>query len=177
MKRDAPDRQWKCFGGVWIASILLVAQYILAFFVLKLPGWRPLQWMGWIVWGISMIFGIAPIFILRQKGGVAKGKSYVETTRLVDTSLYAIVRHPQYMGGILFSLALMLLAQHWLVIFLGFISITLIYLDIRAADQEGLAKFDQAYRDYMQRVPRANILVGVVRLIKSKTSKVYTKEM
>jgi len=49
---------------------------------------------------------------------VSKGKSYVGTTRLVDTSLYAIVRHPQYLGGILFNLMLMLLAQHWLVILL-----------------------------------------------------------
>jgi len=114
----ANDEKWKFSGAIFFASILIIAQYILAFFVYKLPGIQALQWIGWVIWVPSLIFGVAPIFILRRSGGVAKGKSYVETTRLVDTSLYAIVRHPQYLGGILFNLMLMLLAQHWLVILL-----------------------------------------------------------
>jgi protein-S-isoprenylcysteine O-methyltransferase Ste14 len=85
---------WKAPGGILFASLLLVTQYILAFFVFKLPGWTPLQWVGWVVWAISFVFGEAPIFIFRQRRGVAKGNSFVKTTRLVDTSLYAIVRHP-----------------------------------------------------------------------------------
>jgi protein-S-isoprenylcysteine O-methyltransferase Ste14 len=81
-------------GAIIIASILIVAQYVLAFFVFKLPGLKALQWAGWGVWVLSLIFGVAPIFILRRYGGVAKGESYIKTSRLVDTSLYAIVRHP-----------------------------------------------------------------------------------
>lgn len=161
-------KKWKFSAGITITSILIVVQYILAFFIFKLPGWKPLQWVGWVVWVISLIFGFAPIFILRQKGGVAKGKSYVETTRLVDTSLYAIARHPQYLAGILFSLALMLLAQHWLVILLGIIPVFLLYLDIQEADREGIEKFGDEYRQYMQRVPQMNFLLGIFRLIQSK---------
>jgi protein-S-isoprenylcysteine O-methyltransferase Ste14 len=157
-------------GAIVIASLLLVTQYILAFFVYKLPGLRTLQWLGWAIWLLSLIFGIGPIFILRHKGGVAKGKSYVETTRLVDTSLYAIVRHPQYLGGILFNLALMLLAQHWLVILFGFVSAILIWLEIQAADQDCLEKFGEAYRDYKSRVPQINIPLGLIRLVKKKRS-------
>lgn len=157
-------------GAIVIASILLVTQYILAFFVYKLPGLRTLQWLGWAIWLLSLIFGIAPIFILRHRGGVAKGKSYIATTRLVDTSLYAIVRHPQYLGGILFNLALMLLAQHWLVILLGFVSAILIWLDIQAADDDGLKKFGEEYQNYMNRVPQINIPLGFIRLLKKKRS-------
>jgi protein-S-isoprenylcysteine O-methyltransferase Ste14 len=161
-------KTWKNFGAITIASMLIIAQYILAFFVYKLPGMPALQWLGWGIWGISLIFGIAPIFILRRKGGVAKGNSYVETTRLVDTNLYAIVRHPQYLGGILFSLALMLLAQHWLVILLGIVSMVLLYMDIQAADAEGIEKFGEEYRHYMQRVPQVNFLLGIWRFIRAK---------
>jgi protein-S-isoprenylcysteine O-methyltransferase Ste14 len=162
----------KIAGAIIVASILIIAQYILAFFVFKLPGIKALQWAGWIIWVLSVIFGIGPIFILRRKGGVGNGKSYVETTRLVDSSLYAVIRHPQYLSGILFSLALMLLAQHWLVILLGAISTILIYLDIQVADQEGIEKFGEAYRQYMQRVPQVNFLLGVVRLIQAKRASV-----
>lgn len=159
-------KTWKFPGTIIIASILIVAQYILAFFVFKLPGLRALQWIGWGVWALSLVFGIGPIFIFRQKGDVEKGMSYVHTTRLVDTSLYAIVRHPQYLAGMLINLAMMLLAQHWLVISLGIVSMGLLYLDMWAADQEGVEKFGDEYRRYMQKVPRANFLLGLFRLIR-----------
>jgi protein-S-isoprenylcysteine O-methyltransferase Ste14 len=138
-------RRWKSPGGIVFASIFIVTQYILAFFVYHMPGWKLLHWIGWSIWAISLVFGLAPIFILRQRGGVARGKSYVKTTRLVDTSLYAIVRHPQYLACILLNLAFILLAQHWLVILLGVISAVLIYLDIQAADREGIEKFGEDY--------------------------------
>ena len=159
---------WRCSGAILGASILIVAQYVLAFFVFKLPGLKALQWVGWGVWVLSLIFGIGPILIFYKYGGVERGKSYVQTTKLVDTSLYAIVRHPQYLAGVLFNLALMLLAQHWFVILIGIVSMGLLYLEIRAADQEGLDKFGEEYRCYMQRVPRANFLLGLFRLIRQK---------
>lgn len=161
-------QSWRCSGAILGASILIVAQYVLAFFVFKLPGLRALQWVGWGIWVLSLIFGIGPILIFRKYGGVERGKSYVQTTKLVDTSLYAIVRHPQYLAGVLFNLALMLLAQHWLVILIGIVSLGLLYLEIQAADQEGLDKFGDEYRCYMQRVPRANFLLGLFRLIRQK---------
>ena len=126
-----------------------------------------LQWIGWGIWVLSAVFGIAPIFILRRRGGVAKGKSYVETTHLVDTSLYAIVRHPQYLAGILFNVSMMLLAQNWVVILLGTISAALLYIDIQSADREGIKKFSDEYRRYMQRVPQVNFILGGVRLMRS----------
>jgi protein-S-isoprenylcysteine O-methyltransferase Ste14 len=149
-----------------VASILLITQYILAFFVFKLPGWRPLHWLGWLALLISSIFGIAPIYIFRQRGAVEKGKSYIHTARLIDTSLYAIMQHPQYLAGILFNLAMMLLAQHWLVILIGLASAVMIYLDITTADREGIEKFGEEYRQSMQRVPQVNFILGILRLIK-----------
>lgn len=161
-------KKWKISASSIIVPVLIVAQYILTFFIYKLTAVKALQWAGWAIWVLSLIFGIAPIFILRQRGGVPKGNSYVKTTCLVDTSLYAIVRHPQYLGGILFSLALMLLSPHGLVILLGIVCIVLLYLDIQAADQEGIEKFGDEYRQYMQRVPQMNFLLGAYRIMKAK---------
>ena len=158
------------FGLSMIASVLIVTQYILAFFVYKISSVPILLGVGWGTWLLSLYLGVAPIFIFRQQGGVAKGQSYVKTTHLVDTNLYAIVRHPQYVAGMLFSLAMMILSPHWLVITLGLISMVLIYLDLRGADEEGIEKFGDAYRDYIQRVPRANFLLGFVRWLKQRRS-------
>ena len=149
---------------------IFIAQYILAFFVYNLPGWPPLQIVGWGIWVISVIFGIAPIFILGRRGGVSKGKSYVETTRLVDTSLYAIVRHPQYLAGILFNFAMMLLAQHVVVVLLGLASAILLYIDIQDADRKGIEQFGDEYREYMRRVPQVNFALGLLRRMRKKPS-------
>ena len=161
-------KPWISYGRIWAASLLIVAQYILAFFVYGLQGLKLLQWAGWAIWVLSLVFGIGPIFILRQSGGVAKGQSYVKTTHLVDTSLYAIVRHPQYLAGILLILALMLLAQQWFVVLLGLISAVLIYWDIQAADLKCIQKFGDEYRQYMQRVPQMNFLLGTYRILVKK---------
>jgi protein-S-isoprenylcysteine O-methyltransferase Ste14 len=163
-------KKWKFSGAILIASILLVAQYYLAFFVYKMPGLKVLHWVGWGIWIISLIFGIAPIFIFRNRGGVAKGTSYIKTTKLVDSSLYAIVRHPQYVAGMLFNLALIFLAQHWVIFLVGALSMLLFYLDIQAADQEGIQKFGEEYRDYMQRVPQVNFILGILRVIQKRGS-------
>ena len=163
-------KQRKFSIAILVVSILLPTQYILAFFIYKLPGVKVLQWVGWGIWIISVIFGIAPIFILRTKGGVAKGRSFVETTRLVDSSLYAIVRHPQYVAGMLFNLALMLMAQHWVIVLVGAISMILIYIDIQAADKEGIEKFGEIYRQYMEKVPQINFPLGIIRLIRQRVN-------
>ena len=152
---------WKIIA----ASLLTVFQYILTFWDYELSGILFLQWLGWAFWLLSVYFGFAPIFIFRKLGGVARGKSYVQTTKLVDTQLYAIVRHPQYLAGILLNLTMFLLAQKWLVLLPGIISVWLIYWDIQDADQEGIEKFGEAYREYMQRTPQINFFVGLIQQI------------
>jgi hypothetical protein len=41
----------------------------------------------------------------------------------------------------------------------------LIWLDIQATDQDYIEKFDDEYRDYLQRLPQVNSILGVIRLI------------
>ena len=148
-----------------ISGPLTVAQIILAF-ILRQPGSETLRWIGWIAWCPSAIFGWLPIFALRRKGGVAKGKSYVHTTLLVETGIYAVVRHPQ-MGTawLLMCIGLMLITQHWISIALGIPAMVLVYLDLLKADQRCIEKFGDAYRCYMERVPRVNFVSGIIQLI------------
>ena len=147
-----------------IAGVLTVAQIVLAF-VLKQPRLEALEWAGWICWWTGAIFGVLPIITLRRKGGVGKGQSYMKTTVLVDTGIYALVRHPQ--GGtawLLLNLAAMLIAQHWSTVVLGLASMVLVYADTFKADQYCIEKFGDAYRHYMERVPRVNLVAGIIRL-------------
>ena len=94
----------------------------------------------------------------------------MKTTRLVDTNLYAVVRHPQYLAGILLNFAIILLAQHWLILLLGAVSAALIWIDIQTADRNCLEKFGDDYRRYMQHVPQLNFIVGILRRARGKSS-------
>ncbi len=122
-------------------------------------------WAGWCIWFISVIFAILPMIVLKRSGGVKKGDSYVKTTRLVNTGIYAIVRHPQYTAGLLFSLALILISQTVLVTILGLLTIALVYIDIYIADKYEIKKFGGEYKDYMKKVPRTNFVLGMIRYI------------
>jgi protein-S-isoprenylcysteine O-methyltransferase Ste14 len=139
---------------------------ILAFFVFTEPASGALRVAGWAVWALGTLFAIVPIFALRTRGGVPEGKSYMETTALVDTGIYAVVRHPQGgTAGILLSLALALMGQHWLLAVLAAVGMVLIYADTFRADEACIVKFGEAYAGYMQRVPRVNFAAGLLRLL------------
>jgi protein-S-isoprenylcysteine O-methyltransferase Ste14 len=130
------------------------------------PGfYLPLFIIGWIVWAFGMVLVMAPIVIFPRRGGVAKGKSFVHTTKLVDTGIYAVVRHPQYTGGIYaIFLATLLLFPHWLFLVLGVPGVIILYLSTLAEDKRLVKQFGDEYKEYMQRVPRVNIFLGIIRL-------------
>ena len=111
----------------------------------------------------GIVFGWLPVIEFRKKGEVKEGKSYIHTTKLVDTGIYSIVRHPQYVTFILFAISGMLLFQHWIVIVLGIPIIPLTYFDLIKADKDAIEKFGDDYKAYMKKVPRANFLLGIFR--------------
>jgi protein-S-isoprenylcysteine O-methyltransferase Ste14 len=152
-----------------VASVLTVMQIILCLFLPNRAGLPVVKYAGYVTWMIGAVFGIIPIFALRRKGGVPKGKAYIHTTALVDTGIYTVVRHPQ--GGtawILLNLACILIGQTWLIAVVGVVSMILVYLDALKADRYAIEKFGEEYKRYMQTVPRINFLAGIVRLTRRR---------
>ncbi len=123
--------------------------------------------LGWGVILLSAVLGWLPIFTFRSRGGVM-GRGYIHTTVLVDTGVYSIVRHPQYLAILLINIALPLITRHWLVVILGIIGAGSICLNIFEEEKENLQKFGDAYRSYQSEVPRLNFLLGLFRLIRCR---------
>jgi protein-S-isoprenylcysteine O-methyltransferase Ste14 len=84
----------------------------------------------------------------------------------VDSGVYTIVRHPQYTGLFLFNLALILISQHWVVTVIGVVSMVLTYISMVQEEHGLLQKFGNEYKEYMERVPRMNVVLGVIRALK-----------
>jgi protein-S-isoprenylcysteine O-methyltransferase Ste14 len=89
-----------------------------------------IKYLGVSVFLLSGIFGLVPVIMFPRRGGVEKGKSFVYTTKLVDTGFYAVVRHPQYTAFMLWAIGSMLLFQNLVVILLGLPVIILTYFDL-----------------------------------------------
>ncbi len=161
-------KKWREYILSCIWGPLLVLQTILVLVFGKVSKTQidEVVYAGLVIWVISLIFGWMPIFVLKRKGGVTKGKSYVHTTTLVKSGLYSIVRHPQYTAGILFSLALILISQTWLITAIGALVIPLLYWDILKADKYEAEKFGDEYKRYMKEVPRTNFILGIMRVLR-----------
>jgi len=97
--------------------------------VIEVKSYLVLFIIGWVVWTFGMVLVMAPIVMFPRRGGVAKGKAFVNTTRLVDTGIYAVVRHPQYTGGVYaLFLTTFLWYPHWLFGVLGAIGTVVVYM-------------------------------------------------
>ena len=151
-----------------LTTILLFSQIISGLYLLSnINQISILAYIGVSLYVFSgLIFGMLPVFEFRKKGMVKKGKSYIHTTKLVDTGIYSIVRHPQYVTFILWAIAGMFLFQHWIVIILGIPIIPLTYIDLLNADRDGMKKFGDDYKQYMKRVPKANFFLGIIRVLR-----------
>lgn len=150
-----------------LTTILLFSQIISGLYLLSnINQITILAYIGVGLYVFSgLIFGMLPVLEFRRKGMVKKGKSYIHTTKLVDTGIYSIVRHPQYITFMLWAVAGMFLFQHWIVIILGVPIIPLTYIDLLNADKDGIKKFGEAYKQYMKKVPRTNFLLGIIKII------------
>jgi protein-S-isoprenylcysteine O-methyltransferase Ste14 len=156
---------WKDSVPVTLATILFISQIIVGIYLLSVVSQiEILAYAGVGLYVFSgLVFGGLPVFEFRRKGGVKKGESYIHTTKLVDTGIYSVVRHPQYVTFMLWAIAGMLLFQHWIVVLLGVPVFPLTYIDLIKADKDATQKFGDDYRAYMKRVPRANFLLGIIR--------------
>ena len=166
---NSRNMTWKDIILSCIYGPLMVLQLVLFFICNNYLGLDILAYFGLFIWALSILFGVLPIYTFRKRGGVAKGQSYMKTTRLVDTGVYSIVRHPQYLAGLLLIIALMLTTQHWLSIVAGAIAFVTFYYDTLRADKHLIEKFGDEYKAYMRRVPRLNFLLGIARRMRRTT--------
>ncbi len=124
-----------------------------------------LVYIGYVIWGFSLYFGLISFWTFKKRGCVEKGKSYLYTTKLVDKGPYSIIRHPQYLGGILFTISITFWTQILLSLILTIIIIILTYQWTYVEDKKLIDKFGENYIKYKSKVPRLNPILGIIKYI------------
>ena len=104
-----------------------------------------------------------PRYGFTKKGEIEDGKSFVYTTKLVDTGIYAIIRHPIWLTWILLSLSVTLMSQYWIMVLMGITIMVVVYLETFHLDKALIKKFGTEYEEYKRKVPRLNIVYGLIK--------------
>ena len=158
------QKTWASFSNLLNAILLtitLVLQVILIFIDKSGFNIVIIQIIGYITWIFSVYFGLVPMWVFKKKGEVVKGENYTKTNKLVDTGTYAIIRHPQYLAGILVSLSITFWVQSFLSMILTVIVIILIYQWSYSEDKILITKFGNEYIEYKRKVTRLNPVIGI----------------
>jgi protein-S-isoprenylcysteine O-methyltransferase Ste14 len=153
-----------------VLTVAAVGQMAACLTLYNSEGNALLRNLGWMLLTVSAVFGWLPIYTFRRKGRVS-GRGYIHTTVVVDSGIYGIVRHPQYLAGILMSVALALIAQNWAAAVLGAVSTVMYYINAPLEEKNNVEKFGEAYVQYMGRVPRLNFIAGMAQAIRRRMTK------
>ena len=126
-------------------------------------------YIGWILLATSLPFFFSPVLYFKTRGEPAEGKGVMDTTVVVESGTYGIVRHPQFLGAILTVCASVLISQHWLFALIGIFIGWSTLKWIREEEESLLMKFGDAYKRYMDKVPSMNFVLGIIRLLRRKS--------
>lgn len=149
----------------WFASLATVA-------TITVPQLLPrgedptLRGAGLFLLVLAAVCIFTPFFLLRKHGQTEDSGTYMQTRTAVDLGLYAVTRHPQYLGYMLLAWGFAALSQHWLAALLATAPSALLYLQATAEERYCIAQLGEPYELYVHRVPRFNVVLGIVRLVR-----------
>jgi protein-S-isoprenylcysteine O-methyltransferase Ste14 len=152
----------------YVAGALLLAQFALMWILGKTVALKVLDYVAMATWLVAMVLISLPMVTLRRKGQLPPGESFVSTRGLVDTGIYATVRHPLYLGWMLMYLVVLLFNPNWILASIGALGAACVYVLTRQEEQLLIEKSGESYRHYMQRVPRFNLPVGLLRQLRGR---------
>jgi protein-S-isoprenylcysteine O-methyltransferase Ste14 len=89
-------------------------------------------------------------------------KSWLQTRDVVENGIHVLFRHPTYVSFMSYVISLILPV---LVAILGVLIVVLLYFFMRAEEQSSIWRFGKSWKQYMQKVPRLNLLMEVVRAL------------
>ena len=76
----------------------------------------------------ASVFIFTPFYLLSKYGKTQVGKTYTQAGKVVQQGLYALLRHPQYLGYMLLACGFTLLSQHWFTVLLATLSVIFFYV-------------------------------------------------
>lgn len=107
-----------------------------------------MQVVSWILLSISAYAVITGYLLLKRKGKPTI--NFENTSLLVKSGIYGLIRHPLYLSIFLLGTGIMLKDPGKMQLILGGINLIAIYFTARIEENEMIAKFGDEYRIYIK---------------------------
>jgi len=117
---------------------------------------------GWIIFACGVVVLVS--------SSQTRRRSYRMRETLIQSGLYAYVRHPEFLGHMLIIVSLVFMAQHPISVTIGSVLLSLLCIEIVEEEKRNIEKFGEVYKDYMRKVPRINLLSGIIKSIRERKS-------
>ena len=155
----------------WIAGASLIAAWVLPRLLSPYPTLQVLRAVGWGIWMVAASLIWASILSPRSKETAQQGEDEDCASITADRDIYAVIRHPRYLGWLLMYVVVIVLTQHWLAVTFAIPGMACVYLISRREDRRLVEKLGPAYERYMQRVPALNLVAGLTRLLRRRAKR------
>lgn len=136
---------------IWLGSPLyIIAPHLFEWSTMSLPTWA--RWAG-----VGLALTIVPFVVWAQRslgGNVTKTVATKEAHYLVTRGPYRWVRHPLYLAGTAFFIALSLISANWYFLAALLLGVLPLMLRTRMEEAALVERFGDEYRDYMNRTGR-----------------------
>jgi protein-S-isoprenylcysteine O-methyltransferase Ste14 len=167
-------KQWSRRTGivVWIAAfMLLVIAWIVSWYLTRPNAIRAFWYVGWVAWIAGAILIILPLLMIYGGSRTKEGKGWFDAVTIVDRGIYSVVRHPLYLGWLLMYVVVIFFGQHWITSFMGIAGMVCVYLISLQEERRLIERLGEDYMLYIQKVPRMNIILGIIRALRRRKNK------
>ena len=106
------------------------------------------QIISWILLILSAYFGLAGFLLLKRKG--KSTRNFENTTVLVKSGVYSLIRHPLYFSLFLLGTGVMMKEPDLPALILGVINLVAVYLTSITEEKEMIEKFGEPYKEYVK---------------------------
>ena len=122
--------------------------------LLVYPDWfhNPASWhqlLSWVFLAGSIMVAVLGFVTFYKEG--KPSDQLEQTTHLIETGMFAYIRHPLYLSLIMGGLGVMWKHPGYLEILLSCINITALYLTAKVEEKEMIVTFGDGYAEYMKR--------------------------
>jgi protein-S-isoprenylcysteine O-methyltransferase Ste14 len=104
---------------------------------------------SWILLIISLYSVITGYLLLKRKGKPTV--NFENTSLLVKTGIYRLIRHPLYLSVFLLGTGIMLKKPESFQLLLGIINLAAVWITAKIEENEMIEKFGDEYRQYMKK--------------------------
>jgi len=125
---------------------------------INMPSWP--RYLALLFNMTALLLAAAGYLQLRRVGGHHQridfpANHYFENTaQLVTTGIYGYIRHPMYSALLLFTWGLVASRYSWFSILIALLTSAILWIAVRVEEQENIAFFGEAYREYMRQTRR-----------------------